>query len=81
MIAPHPVDDAHSPPHKLRGNFGALLLRSLIAAASFLCFDLITERAPVPPLPLGAGQFAIAVFVKSLLRTVKHGLHLQFLDL
>ena len=67
---------------KIRCNLCTLLLGSSIGtAALFLRFDLITVSVLVPPLPLGTLQLAVAVFVKSLLRAVEHGLHLQLLEL
>ena len=68
QIVVHPVDDARCVVHKLRSGLGALLLGSGICTLTFfLCFDLISERAPVPPLPLSTGQLAVAILVKSLL--------------
>ena len=67
---------------KIRCNLCTLLLGSSIGtSALFFRFNLIAVSILVPPLPLGTRQLAASVLVKSLLRAVEHGLHLQFLEL
>ena len=62
---------------KIRCNLCTLLLGSSIGtSALFLRFNLIAVSILVPSLPLGTLQLAVAVLVKSLLRTVEHELHL-----
>ena len=72
-VAIHPVDDVGGVSCKAFRDLGTLLLRRGVGRPALARILVRTDSVIVPAVPLAHGELAIAVFVKSLLRTVQHG--------